>query len=150
MLRRLEYVTNCPRSSFQRIFVAILFRRLSRRLGFTIPINVFGPGLSIAHYGTIVVNHGSRVGSNCRLHVGVNIGTEAGKSAEAPTIGDNSYIGPGAKLFGKIEIGPNTAIGANAVVNRSFPEGNATLGGIPAKIISQKSSCGLLFQGAVP
>jgi serine O-acetyltransferase len=116
-------------------------------LGFSIPINVFGPGLSIAHRGTIVVNHGARVGANCRLHVCVNIGTEAGKSNGAPEIGDNCYIGPGAKLFGPIRLGDNLAIGANAVVNASFPEGNMTIGGVPAKKISDKGSDGLLIVG---
>ena len=52
-------------------------------------------------------------------------------------------------MFGKIVIGDNVAIGANAVVNKSFPEGNATLGGIPAKVISQKSSEGLLICGYI-
>ncbi|MNL68290.1 putative lipopolysaccharide biosynthesis O-acetyl transferase WbbJ [compost metagenome] len=61
-----------------------------------------------------------------------------------PVIGDNCYIGPGAKLFGAIRLGDNIAIGANAVVNRGFPDGNCTLGGIPAKVISDKSSEGLL------
>jgi serine O-acetyltransferase len=77
----------------------------------------------------------------------VNIGTEAGKSASAPIIGENCYIGPGAKIFGEIVIGPNTVIGANAVVNQSFSEGNQTLGGIPARVISQNSSEGLLTKG---
>ena len=77
----------------------------------------------------------------------MNIGTEAGKSDAAPMIGDNCYIGPGAKIFGPIEIGSGSVIGANAVVNKSFPEGNQTLGGIPAKVISTKSSEGLLAKG---
>jgi serine O-acetyltransferase len=77
----------------------------------------------------------------------VNIGTEAGKSKAAPTVGDNCYIGPGAKIFGEINIGPNTVIGANAVVNKSFPEGNQTIAGIPAKVISQKGSEDLLIRG---
>jgi serine O-acetyltransferase len=77
----------------------------------------------------------------------VNIGTEAGKADAAPTIGDNCYLGPGAKIFGPITIGPSTVVGANAVVNKSFPEGNQTLGGIPAKKISDKSSDGLLIFG---
>ena len=146
-MRRLEYLTNCKKRSFSRIFIMYKFRMLGRKLGFSIPINVFGPGLSIAHAGTIVVNGGAKVGANCRLHVCVNIGTEAGKSADAPNIGDNCYIGPGVKMFGKIYIGPNVAIGANAVVNKSFPEGNVTIGGVPARIISNRTSAGLLTQG---
>ena len=104
--------------------------QLAVKLGFSIPINTFGPGLSIAHYGPIIVNTATRVGKNCRIHVGVNIGEVNGK---APQIGDNVYIGPGAKLFGDIIIGDNVKIGANAVVNKSFPEGDCTLVGVPAR-----------------
>jgi serine O-acetyltransferase len=147
LMRKLEYLTNCRKNTFKRLWTRYRYRRLGRRLGFSIPINVFGPGLSIAHAGTIVVNRGTRVGANCRLHVCVNIGTKAGSSNDAPQIGDNCYIGPGAKLFGPITIGNNMVIGANAVVNKSFPEGNATIGGIPAKIISDKDSTGLLTKG---
>ncbi len=54
-------------------------------------------------------------------------------NGKAPQIGDNVYISPGAKLFGDIVIGDNVKIGANAVVNKSFPEGNCTLVGVPAR-----------------
>ncbi len=148
-MRKLEYAINCGKNPVKVLYRKILFRKSSVKLGFSISPNTFGPGLSIAHRGTIVVNGGARIGANCRIHVDVNIGTEAGKSAAAPTIGDNCYIGPGAKLFGEINIGSNTVIGANAVVNRSFPEGNQTLGGIPATVISSNSSKGLLIKGFV-
>lgn len=147
LLRKLEYQTNCRRNPLLRRITALRYARLARSLGFSIPINVFGPGLSIAHYGTIVVNQGARVGPNCRLHVCVNIGTAAGQESAAPQIGRNCYIGPGAKIYGPIQIGDNVAIGANAVVNNSFPEGNVTLGGIPARVISEKGSGGLLLPG---
>ncbi len=147
LLRKLEYLTNCRKNRLHRMLVEYRLRKKGIKLGFSIPINVFGPGLSIAHIGTIVVNRGAKVGSNCRLHVCVNIGTEAGKSYDAPSIGDNCYVGPGVKMFGKISIGPNMAIGANAVVNRSFHEGNATIGGIPARLISDKTSDGILVKG---
>lgn len=58
----------------------------------------------------------------------------------APVIGDNCYVGPGAKIFGGIVLGDNIVIGANAVVNASFPNGNCTIAGVPAKIISNKTS----------
>jgi serine O-acetyltransferase len=147
ILRHLEYRINSGANPISVIVARLLHRRLGRQLGFTIPPNVFGPGLSIAHYGTIVVNPGARIGANCRLHVDVNIGTAAGEQTAAPTIGDNCYIGPGAKLFGPIEIGPGTAIGANAVVAQSFPAGNITLGGVPARQISDRGSEGLVILG---
>lgn len=61
-------------------------------------------------------------------------------SQKVPLIGNNVYIAPGAKIFRDIIIGDNTIIGANAVVNKSFPEGNITIGEIPSRIISQKCS----------
>ena len=137
-LRRAEYHHNSGSFLPLRLFWKWRARRIGTKLGFTIPLNVFGPGLSIAHVGTIVVNHGARIGANCRIHVCVNIGTAAGRQSAAPTIGDDCYLAPGAKLFGPIVIGNDVAVGANAVVNRSFPEDGVTLGGVPARIIARR------------
>lgn len=137
MLRRLEYVKNCRKGIFSVIYYCFLkyrFLRLSIWLGFTIPENVFGPGLAIVHYGTIVVNANAKVGKNCRLHPSTCIGSSAGKDA-APKIGDNVYIGPGAKIYGDIVIPNNVAIAANSAVARSFDEENILVGGIPAQKI---------------
>lgn len=71
------------------------------------------------------------------IQAGVNIGVNNGG---VPTIGDNVYIGPGAKLFGAIEIANDVAIGANAVVTKSFTESNITIAGIPAKIIKHQKA----------
>jgi len=147
LLRKLEYQINCQSGNPLRFITSFRYRMVGKQLGFSIPINVFGPGLSIAHQGTIVVHHYAKIGANCRLHVCVNIGAQAGKSNEIPQIGDNCYIGPGAKIFGAVILGNNMAIGANAVVNKSFPEGNCTIGGVPAKKISDKTSEGLLIKG---
>ena len=147
LLRKLEYLINCRGNRLLRAWTNVRFRRLSRQLGFSIPPNVFGPGLAIAHAGTIIINDHARIGANCRLQVCVVIGTQAGHADAAPQIGNNCYIGPGAKLFGRIQIGDNTAIGANAVVNKDFPAGHVTLVGAPARIVSDKGSAGLLIQG---
>ncbi len=137
-LRRVEYYNNC-KITFGKlllIYYRIKLRNISVKLGFSIPINVFGPGLSIPHYGTIVVNPNARVGKNCRLHVGVNIGASAGNN-KAPIIGDNSYIGPGAILFGDIKIGNNVTIGANSTVNKSHEKEFVVLAGSPATIVKE-------------
>lgn len=103
-LRHLEYYHNLKRlSCFQKIcktFWAMRYTIYSIICGFEIPTNVFGKGLSIAHKGTIVVNGCAKVGENCRLHTCVNIGTAPGAQGLAPTIGNDAYIGPGAKLWG--------------------------------------------------
>ncbi len=140
VLRKYEYLRNKnDKNVFDRFLLLLVysrFRRISLQLGFSIPPNVFDSGLSIAHYGTIVVNHNSKVGINCRIHACVNIGASAGNKS-APQIGKNVYIGPGAKLFGDIKIADNVIIGANAVVNKSCLEENCVLAGNPAKVVKK-------------
>lgn len=138
-LRKLEYYQNCRSGIFNKIYYLYMkykFQRLSIRLGFTIPENVFGPGLAIVHYGTIVVNSRARIGKNCRIHASVNIGASGG-NPEAPQIGDNVYIGPGSVIFGEITIGNNIAISANSTVNKSILEDNILIAGSPAKKIRE-------------
>ncbi len=145
LLRRVEYLTNCKKSRnplwrLVHKWYSLRFHAQSVRCGFDIPPNVFGPGLSIAHRGTIVVHPDARIGENCRIHVDVVIGTRPGPADLVPAIGDNCYIGPGAKIFGEIVIGPNTAIGANSVVNQSVPDGFCTIAGAPARKVSDTPS----------
>ena len=138
LLRKLEYYKNVKKDGYINkiiyLYLKLKYRRLSVKLSFTIPENVFGPGLSIVHYGTIVVNANAKVGANCRIHVGTNIGASGGTN-KAPQIGDNVYLAPGAKILGNIKIPSNTAIGANSVVNKSFEEENMLIAGMPAKVI---------------
>ena len=138
LLRKTEYYKNVKNKGLVNrliyVHLRLKYKKLSIKLGFTIPENVFGPGLAIVHYGTIVVNQNVKVGANCRIHVGTNIGASAG-SNKAPQIGDNVYIAPGAKIFGDIKIPNNSAIGANSVVTKSFEEEGMMIAGIPAKII---------------
>jgi len=147
LLREVEYLQNCGKgiiSKFLLRYKRIRFQQVTIKLGLTIHPNVFGPGLSIAHFGSVVTNANTIIGKNCRIHSGTNIGEGGGKT---PIIGDNVYIGPGAKIFGGITIGDNVAIGANAVVNKDVPS-NVTVGGIPAKIISNKGSQNLVKENA--
>jgi len=114
-------------------------RRYGLRYGMLIPPKVApGPGLFIVHAGGIVVNGGAQIGRNCRIHAGVNIGQSEGG---VPQIGDNVYLGPGAKLFGGITIGDNAQIGANAVVSRSVPP-NSVVSGPYAQVISRVRNVG--------
>ena len=147
LLRKAEYYNNCKKSFIHRLYCKIVlfrFQRKSIHLGFSIPINVFGPGLCIAHRGTIVVNKDARIGENCRIHACTNIGSGRGNDLMAPKIGNGVYIGPGAKIFGNIEIADNIAIGANSVVNKSFYEKGISIAGVPARKINNKGSDGMV------
>lgn len=127
-LRKAEYYNN-KKSLLLGSYYKLRLNRLQNRFGVHIPMNVCGKGLSIAHLGPIIINNNTVIGDNCRIHVGVNIGANGGAS---PIIGNNVYIGPGAKIFGEIQIADGVKIGANAVVNKSCANNNATLVGVPA------------------
>lgn len=135
LLRKCEYLKGKQTPFFKILYIIFRYRfeKLSIKLGYSIPLNSVGSGLNLAHRGTIIIAGRARIGVNARIHCGVNIG---GTDGGFPKIGDNVYIGPGAKIFGPVVIGDNVKIGANAVVNKSFPEGNCTLVGIPAKVVS--------------
>jgi serine O-acetyltransferase len=113
--------------------------RLAVKCGFLLPIGVFGKGLSVAHKGTIIVNHNARIGENCRIHEGVTIGSTNGPD-DSPKIGNNVFIATGAKIIGDIYIADDVAIGANAVVVKSINEPGTTWGGVPARKISENNS----------
>lgn len=143
-MRHLEYYENLTGiskllSKPLAIIYRLKYRQLSLKLGYSIPLNTFGKGLSIAHVGTIIVNGNATIGENCRIHDGVTIGSSSG-SGEAPQIGDNVFIATGAKLIGDITIANDVAIGANAVVVKSIKEAGTTWAGVPAKKISDKNS----------
>jgi serine O-acetyltransferase len=136
LMRKCEYIYNCKNSTIYRLYGIILkvkYKKIGYKYGFTIPLNTFGSGLRIAHIGNIVINKKVKVGKNCTVHIGVNIGDKNG----CPTIGDNVYIGPGAKIFGNIKVADGTSIGANAVVNKSFINKGLSVAGVPAKVVGK-------------
>ena len=75
-----EYVTNCLTKFVwlpYKTWIKYRFYKEFVRLGFSIPLNCFGPGFSIAHYETITIGN-AKVGRNCRFQEGVNIGSTGG------------------------------------------------------------------------
>lgn len=82
-----------------------------------------GPGCYIGHFGSIFIGAGTRIGANATLSQGVTIGVSGrGGDVGSPTIGNDVFVAPGAKLIGPIEIGDNVKIGANAVVHKDIPD----------------------------
>ena len=130
-LRHVELYHNTGKKILKTIFW-ILLKRLEMKYALHIGINVCDEGLSIAHVGPIVINSDCKIGKNLRIHVGVNIGANGGNP---PKLGNDIYIGPGAKIFGDIYIADGCKIGANAVVNKTCIEKGKHLIGVPAHII---------------
>jgi serine O-acetyltransferase len=142
LVRRVEYLLAQPGvlARVQRSWARWQLLQSSARLGLSIPPNVFGPGLGIAHHGSIVVNSRARVGAWCRINSATNIGL--GPSG-VPTIGDFCYIAPGAVVYGGITVGDRVVVGANAVVGRDVPDG-VTVAGAPARVVSQNDSSSVM------
>lgn len=92
-MRAPEWATNCWTGPWGRAGAALLRYRMLRcgtRLGFTVPVNTTGTGLCLAHVGTVVVSRKARVGSDVRIHAGVDIGESDGRAA---VVGDGCYLG---------------------------------------------------------
>ena len=153
LLRKAEYYCN-SKNRIKRHIIGKYWKfrayRYGHKCGYSISLNVFGPGLVLGHVGTVVVNGAVRFGSNVRIQACVNIGAfskfdENWKENSTPKFGNNIYIGPGAKIFGDIEIGDNVAIGANAIVSKSIPDHCTVIGA--NQISNMKGSIDMLRYG---
>ncbi len=102
------------------------FYRLGLKLSFSIGEDVFGYGLVIPHYGTIVVGGSNSIGNYAVLHTSTCI------SAKGCIIGDGMYLSTGVKITKGVGLGNGVMIGANSVVNSSFGN-NVLIVGSPAK-----------------
>lgn len=81
---------------------------------------VFPHGL----YGIFISNK-AHIGKNVVIFHQVTIGSNSladSKNQGSPTIGDNVYIGAGAKIIGNCKVGNNCRIGANAIVTKDVPD----------------------------
>lgn len=140
-LRTGEYLQNCKPLFWK---VRFLWHRFKFHYlgilccGYCVPYNVCEEGLALVHLGPIIINSGAKIGHNCRIHSGVTIGATNG-SDKAATIGNNVFISSGATIIGEVRIGDNAAIGANALVIKDVAK-SVTVGGVPAKVISQHDS----------
>lgn len=120
---------------FIRLIYFFLFKAIEIITGISISVNArIGRGLYIGHFGQIFISNEVEMGEHCSLGQGVTIGMAGLGKKGAPKIGNNVYIGAGAKILGKIVLGDNVHVGANAVVVKDAPD-NATVVGVPGKII---------------
>jgi serine O-acetyltransferase len=102
-----------------------------------------GPGLILYHPTGVVIGPHCRIGARARIMQGATIGSDAvvvvDRDPGSPTIGDDVFIGPGAAIFGPVQLGDRVQVGANAVVNSSFRD-DVVLGGVPARVVRERTA----------
>lgn len=88
------------------------------------PAATIGPGLMISHGQGIVIGQWSTLGSGVTLMQQVTLGAPSiGRLENMPTVGNDVFIGAGARLIGGITVGDGAKIGTNAVVTEDVPPG---------------------------
>lgn len=88
----------------------------------------------IDHGMGVVIGETAEIGDDVMVYHGVTLGGRSlNQGKRHPTIGDRVTIGAGAKVLGPLQIGSDSAIGANAVVTHDVPPDSIATG-IPAAV----------------
>jgi len=115
------------------------FKLVEITTGVSLPAHArIGKGFYIGHFGNIIIHPDTVMGERCSISHGVTIGVLGGDRPGVPRLGNDVYVGSGAKILGPVTIGDGAVIGANAVVLEDVPAG-ATAVGVPARIIEKKA-----------
>ncbi|HSG69222.1 MAG TPA: serine O-acetyltransferase [Planctomycetaceae bacterium] len=91
----------------------------------------FGPGFVLIHSNGVVINGSVVGGQNVYIEHQVTIGAQ---DRQSPQIGNDVFIGAGAKIVGAVSIADGARVGANAVVVKDVPA-HCTVVGIPARVV---------------
>jgi serine O-acetyltransferase len=116
----------------------LLFKSIQILTGIELPCEtLIGRRLRIDHFGGIVISGDAVFGDDVVIRNGVTVGLRRTGKRGSPVIGNRVDIGAGAKLLGSINVGDDTAIGANAVVLEDVPP-NSVAVGIPARVVPRR------------
>lgn len=117
------------------IFSLLRFKRLEKKYGFELPINVIGPGAMLWHFGqgTIIINPHCYIGKGFSVSANCIVGHAKQKT---PYIGDYVDMSVASIIIGGIHVADNTVIGAGAVVTHDVEKENCVIAGVPAHYIS--------------
>lgn len=108
---------------------SFLLRTAQIGSGCDIATRTIGRRLCLPHISGIVISYYATIGNDCTIYQQVTIGQESiNHKGQAPMIGDDVYIGAGAKIIGPVIIGDHVKIGANAVVTKNIPSNCTVVG----------------------
>lgn len=139
LCRMYEYHYNLGHK-LRAYYYAYRYGKQGLKIGVSLPPNVVGPGCHITH-GKFIANPDAQIGSQCKIFDNVTVaGTGRYDIQGAPRIGDRVVLCAGAKIIGPINIADDVVVAAGAVVVKDVTEQGITVGGIPARKISNTNS----------
>ncbi|MBP3920647.1 MAG: serine O-acetyltransferase [Bacilli bacterium] len=120
------------------LLARMISERGKRKTGIEIhPGATIGSNFFIDHGVGVVIGETAVIGDDVTIFHGVTLGgTGKEKGKRHPTVGNNVFIGSGAKILGNINIGDNVKIGANAVVLKDVMP-NTTVVGVPGVVVKK-------------
>jgi serine O-acetyltransferase len=99
-----------------------------------------GEDFHLIHWGNTKIHPGVVMGDRCGIMHDVTLGTNMERDG-APRLGDDVFVGAGAKILGPIRIGNGARIAANSLVLSDVPDG-ATAVGVPARVMTYSPRIG--------
>ena len=114
-------------TGIRKIFAFLYIKRIEKKYGGVIPISAnIASSITLPHaLCGVFISKGATIGENCTIFQQVTIGSNQLKGSKGfgyPLLGDNVYIGAGAKIIGNVRIGNNVRIGANCVITKDIPD----------------------------
>lgn len=96
-----------------------------------------GPGFVIHNFSSIVIEN-VEIGDNLTINQCVHVGYDWTRRG-LPTIGNNVFLGSGAKVLGDVTVGDNAVVAANCLVSRSV-EPRSLVVGVPGLVVARNLS----------
>ncbi|MED3912669.1 serine acetyltransferase [Peribacillus simplex] len=147
----LKSLCNTTKNSLLRRIIVQIYNTLVDLKGSYIGHTAKFENIPIFPHGvnSVFISGASVVGKDCVIFQQVTIGSNSTVDSQrkgSPQIGDNCYIGAGAKIIGNVVIGNNVRIGANCVVFQDVPDNSVVVLPKPRVIVKDISLDNKFYQ----
>lgn len=116
----------------------VMFRMCQWFGGMMLPYTVrVGRRVRLDHFGGMILV-AQAIGDDVTIRQNTTFGiARLDALTDRPVIGNRVEIGAGAVILGRVAVGDDAIVGANAVVVRDVPPG-AVVGGVPARVLRMR------------